>query len=96
VSEEEKCDILLRCLTLDIGHYLMRKYHMKKFSIKFSKHFHTGMSILHKNSDVRLLLSHYGDRERCYQGNKSYIYQIKTEDFYEDLKTILDYFPNSD
>ncbi|GBN48631.1 hypothetical protein AVEN_140029-1 [Araneus ventricosus] len=77
--------------------------HMKKTKILFNKPIYVGMSILDL-SKYLMYDFHYNVMKPRYKNNikllymdtDSFIYDIKTDDFYEDMKSMIDYFDTSD
>ncbi|XP_066905881.1 uncharacterized protein [Halyomorpha halys] len=77
--------------------------HMKKIKVKFDKPIYIGMSIL-DISKIKMYDFHYNvmkpkygeNIDLCYMDTDSFIYYIKTNDFYNDIKTMIDEFDTSD
>ncbi|XP_067126115.1 uncharacterized protein [Centruroides vittatus] len=77
--------------------------HMYKINIVFNKPIYVGMSILDLSKHLmydfhyNIMKPKYGDNIKLlYQDTDSYIYDIKTDDFYQDMKGMIDYFDTSD
>ena len=78
--------------------------HMKQRQILFNKPIYLGMSILDLSKNLMFEFHYdyikpkYGEKAKlCYTDTDSLIYEIETEDFYEDIKDDLDeWFDTSD
>ncbi|KAJ8891419.1 hypothetical protein PR048_003947 [Dryococelus australis] len=77
--------------------------HMHKTNLYFNKPIYVGMSILDLSKTLmydfhyNLMKPKYGKNiELCYQDTDSYIYCIKTSDFYSDMKEMIDHFDTYD
>ncbi|GFX55757.1 uncharacterized protein TNCV_3428281 [Trichonephila clavipes] len=79
--------------------------HMNKTKVLFNKPIYVGMSILDLSKHFFLMYDFhynvmkpkYGDHLKLlYMDTDSFIYDIKTDDFYEDMKGMIDHFDTSD
>ncbi|XP_023227411.1 uncharacterized protein LOC111627943 [Centruroides sculpturatus] len=77
--------------------------HMNKTKIYFNKPIYVGMSILDLSKYLmydfhyNVMKPKYDDNIKLlYQDTDSYIYNIKTDHFYQDMKRIINYFDTSD
>ncbi|GBM54161.1 hypothetical protein AVEN_195153-1 [Araneus ventricosus] len=77
--------------------------HMNKTKVIFNKPIYVGMSILDLSKHLmydfhyNLMKPKYRDDIKLlYMDTDSYIYDIQTEDFYQDMKGMIDYFDTSD
>lgn len=96
VSGSKKCDKLIAKPNFKhrkIFDENLAAIHMNRTMILFNKPIYVGMCIL-EISKILIYYFHYnimkpkhGDKiELCYQDTDSYIYNIKTIDFYEEMK----------
>lgn len=77
--------------------------HMKKTKIRFNKPIYVGMSILDISKinmydfHYNVMKKRYGENiDLCYMDTDSFIYDIRTDDFYNDMKTMLNEFDTSE
>ncbi|XP_054712885.1 uncharacterized protein LOC129222404 [Uloborus diversus] len=77
--------------------------HMNKTKVYFNKPIYVGMSILDLSKQLmfdfhyKVMKPKYDKNLKLlYQDTDSYIYEIKTDDFYSDMKDMIDHFDTSD
>ncbi|GBN50940.1 hypothetical protein AVEN_114505-1 [Araneus ventricosus] len=76
--------------------------HMNKTEIKLDKPIYVGMSILDLSKHLmcdfhyNVMKPKYKDLTLLYMDTDSLTYDIKTDDFYEDMKNMINYFDTSD